>query len=95
MTKEQVRSHYGEPLRIEKHRGGGESWHYQMSVTKSNHIPFTTDSHTFEPYKREPISSTYSAGVEWGDTSHEHANSVDFNAKGLVEALPNGTPVRR
>ncbi|HYF33795.1 MAG TPA: outer membrane protein assembly factor BamE [Prosthecobacter sp.] len=93
MTKQEVRTLYGEPLRIERQRGGGESWHYQMRVTRSEPRPFTTGSAEYEPYKREPSTYTSSAGIEWGDTSQEHSASVDFNAQGRVEAVPNGVPI--
>ena len=95
MTKEEVRTLYGAPSRIEKHRSGGESWHYPVKVTEKGTRVYDSSSAVYEPYKRAPSTFTSSITFEPTEESREQPGSIDFNASGLVEAVPNGVPIRQ
>jgi hypothetical protein len=87
MSRDGLKSRYGEPLRIEHTASGGEDWYYRFVSRK----PISEDSATSTD--ASVTTTTYSATWEPGKTTEERP--IHLSPEGFViEPIPEGKVAR-
>lgn len=88
MSRSDLRSRFGEPLRIEQVASGGEDWYYRFTSWKSH--PTSASGTAIESGE---VTSYVSGGLEFSKDAEELP--VHISASGfVVEPLPDGKVVR-
>jgi hypothetical protein len=83
LSRDGLKSRYGEPLRIEHTASGGEDWYYRFVSRKPTREDSTTSSDA------SGTTTTYSATWEPGKTREERA--IHLSPEGFViEPIPEG-----
>jgi outer membrane protein assembly factor BamE (lipoprotein component of BamABCDE complex) len=85
MSRDRLRAKFGEPLRIEQARAGGEDWYYSFS----NPIEFQTSSYQDGSTQSASVSATISNSAN-GQECPIHLSSEGY----VLEPLPRGHIVR-
>ena len=89
MTRDDLRSRYGEPMRIEADGAAGENWYYRF-VSWSNHP--TGSSETIHDFNGQTSSVT----VGWQFTRASEERPIHISPGGyVVEPLPEGKIVQK
>ncbi len=83
MTKQEVRTKFGPPLRMVGKAEGGEDWYYNFGTQSKSPTTFTETSDT--GFER---SVTY--GVSYGKTVSYEEAAVKFSAEGVATTVPPG-----
>jgi hypothetical protein len=87
MSRDHLRLHFGEPLRIESAADGGEDWYYRFVSWKTHAIG---ESGTMGEYGER--TSYVSVGLEFSKDPEECP--IHVSAEGyVIEPLPNGKVV--
>ena len=89
MSRDYLRRHFGEPLRIEIAASGGEDWYYRF-VSWSNG-PTSDTGATYDSGQR---LSTVTAG--WQITRDSNVQPIHVSSEGyVVEPIPAGKVVQK
>jgi len=88
MTRDDLRSFYGEPLRIERAASGGEDWYYRFFSWDAQPTGSTERSVEFGQQ-----TSTVSAGVEFSKKTEERPVHISPDGY-VVRPLPDGKVVK-
>ena len=87
MSRDRLKSHFGEPLRVEPTRSGGEDWYYTFTSWSPN-IDASTDN--------DGVSRSASVSMTISDQNSTHDCPVHLSPGGyVVEPLPSGRIVRK
>ena len=85
MSRDRLRARFGEPLRIEQARAGGEDWYYPFS----NPLDVQASSY------HDGNSQSDSVSVSLGDSGKRQECPIHLSSEGFViEPLPTGHIVR-
>jgi hypothetical protein len=88
MSREELRLHFGEPLRIESAASGGEDWYYRFAQWET--YP-TGETGTTEDFGDR--TSYVAVGLGFSKNTQEHAIHVSSEGR-VIEPLPKGKVVK-
>jgi outer membrane protein assembly factor BamE (lipoprotein component of BamABCDE complex) len=91
MSRDDLRLHFGEPLRVEPAGSGGEDWYYRFVTWSNGPAP---ESGATEDFRGGERISTVTVGWQVNRDSDErpiHVSSEGF----VIEPLPNGKIVKK
>jgi len=84
MSRDDIRSHFGEPLRIERVASGGEDWYYSFVSWSGPQIDAAASRDPFDP-------TVSSVSVSVSGTRSTQDCPIHLSADGYVlEPVPNG-----
>lgn len=85
MSRERLKARFGEPLRIEKGRNGGEDWYYAFSS------PPQVQAESY----RDPLMYSEGASVSVSSSTGKEERPVHLSSEGyVIEPLPGGRIAR-
>jgi outer membrane protein assembly factor BamE (lipoprotein component of BamABCDE complex) len=88
MTRDRLKSHFGEPLRVERASSGGEDWYYSFASWRRPDIEASGYN--------EGTSSSVSVSVTFSDQSNTQDCPIHLSPDGYVLGpLPVGKIVRK
>lgn len=91
MSRDDLRRHFGEPLRIEPAASGGEDWYYHFVSWSNGPAP---ESGTTEDFRGGERISTVTVG--WQVTRDSDDQPIHVSSEGYVlEPIPNGKVLRK
>ena len=89
MLRDDLRYHYGEPLRIERGPSGGENWYYRFVTWRPHQTQESTTT-------VDPGESTSSVSVGFGVSRESEERPIHVSAEGVVvKPIPEGKVVPR
>lgn len=86
MTKEEVRTKFGPPVRVERNAEGGENWFYNFGTESKSPTTFTETSDT-------GFEKTVTYGVSYGKSLSYAEAAVKLSPVGVVVTVPAGKVV--
>ena len=88
MSRDRLKSLFGEPLRVERTRTGGEDWYYPFSSWKNSNLEGSVDN--------DGVTRTTSASMTISDGNNTRECPIHLSPDGYIVApLPVGTIVGR
>lgn len=83
MSRDRLKSRYGEPLRVEHTASGGEDWYYRFVLRKSIREDVTTSS--------DALGTTTSYSATWEPGKIIEERPIHLSPEGFViEPVPEG-----
>ena len=96
MTKQEVATQVGKPLRVEKHKDGGESWIYnsvqKKRVVSTHHNAALPEETVYERDLRLD-SQGVSGGVEFSTVESYEERPLRFDSAGRLLGSPDFMPL--
>ena len=91
MSRDDLKLHFGEPVRVEPVASGGEDWYYRFVSWSNGPAP---ESGATEDFRGGERISTVTVG--WQVTRDSDVRPIHVSSEGyVIEPLPNGKIVRK